>query len=145
MDTELVATTIIGVTSVIFHLLGIFLLTKVGELYSKYFLLSLSISEIIRTIGGVGISIISSKTQPLFNILFLCVHTVKTPYYISMILLTLGRFMELFYHMTFCHTWFYKGKFYLTAFGWILAIFHGIIIVALVESNTADVSKVSTI
>ena len=102
---ESVVITGLSIMLILFHLIGIYLLRQEENYGPRLFLMSLSASEIYRAV----LSTINSNAGDIEIIPYLG-QTSKNPYFFSMIFLTLDRFLEIYYHMKYCGTWFYKNK-----------------------------------
>ena len=108
----------------LFHPLGIYLLLKETEFDSRFYLANLSMTEIFRSLFAMLFLTLKTKSILAANICVMLSHSFKTPYYYSMFILTLDRFCEIYYHLSYPGTWFYKNKMIAIMIGWICWVGH---------------------
>ena len=107
-----------------FHSIGIYLLTKEDSLNARFYLMSLSVSEIWSALIVAIYLSLDVKYKLALYVVIIIAHTMKAPYYFSMFILTLDRFCEIYFHMSYSNTWFYMNKIKVILIGWVFGIGH---------------------
>lgn len=117
-QVESIVSIILSALVICLHILGIFLLWKTKHMKKDMTILSISLTNIIFSVYCIMCFGMNNEMMCKYSTII--VSGVIIPFHVSLILLTLERFFEVYFHMTYHLSCFYRYRVHMCVTVWIL-------------------------